>query len=671
MSVQGDNHAGSAADLAGEETRHACVLALTVATPNALVTLLSSLGDTSWRVRKAALNAVERLRAEPTLVHALIDGLGSHDNAGLRNACAEALAQLGEIAVPELSAVLRTIDLDQRKFIVEVLGLIGTRSARQSLLGALDETDSNVRAAVVDALGQIGGPEVVHELTARLASQPEDLQLAVYVLDALARVQARLPVAQLLGWLNQRQLARFVYPLLGLSQDKAAFAALVSGATASSRGTRRMALPALKRLIGELGPVYEAELSQLLRAQAATREALLECCQEDDDHVAEAAVLLLGILGDVRDAAAVLQVCASRGLLQAGMRAIAHMGSGTVALLLAALEAVDTQTQLLFLDAIEAVGDAGAVPELLKLATSGNPYTAGAAMRALGRLAGPESIALLMNVARRAEPELVRQAVFALDGIGVRHAEAVAHAVRRAIEAGDVEPAWLAVLGSVGRPEDVDVVIGACRHLDYAVRVAAVEAAQAFGSRVPESCVIASLADGEARVRAAAARALSAYRGDVVLAALLEAVHDSDPWVVAEAARALGAVGGRRATQALQLAANSSVAPIVIAALQSLSRLEPQGLVATLRKSLRHADPEVVREALGVAARLDAGFASEALTEGLQHRSWDVRLAAASLLVANGLRVPLGMVEGSLAREAEPLVREKLERLRDMLGAST
>ena len=664
-------HVKDAEHTDAEEAQHRRVSGLQPDAPDALAVLIESLGHTSWRVRKASLEAVDRMRQQPRLVGALIDGLASHDNAGLRNACAEALVQLGEQAVPEVATKLRTPDLDQRKFIVEVLGLIGTRSARQSLLGALDEADSNVRSAVIDSLGQIGGPEVVHELTARLLDKPDDLQLAVYVLDALARLRARLPSAQLLTWLKHRQLARFVYPLLGLSQDKAAFAPLVDGIVASSRGIRRVALPALVCLADELGPVYEAEIAQMLRGRADISVALNEALQEEDSKVAESAVTLLGLSCNARDAVTMLQTCSSRGFLQAGMTAVGRLGSQVVGPLLDALDLVDTQTQLVFLDAIEFVGDGGAVPELLKLSRSSSSYTAGAAMRALGRLAGPESIEPLMQVARSEESELVRQAVFALGGIGARHPEAVAQTVRHAVQAGDLQPAWIAVLGSIGRDTDIDVVIASARHQSAEVRVAAIDAARAYGSRIPETTLLQAMHDSESTIRAAAARALSAYRTEASLAALLEAMRDMDPWVVAEAAQALGARGGRSAVQALQLAANSSVALVAIAALQALSRLEPQGLESTLRKALRHADPEVVREALGVVASLDVDFVADALTEGLRHRAWGVRLFAASVAISHRIALKSDVIEASLQTETEPLVKEKLHRLLSMAGDLT
>ncbi|HET6346543.1 MAG TPA: HEAT repeat domain-containing protein [Myxococcota bacterium] len=655
-------------DPAVEEETHARVVALSPQDHEALAQLYHGLGDLSWRVRKAALVTLQRFRAVPKLVETLIGGLGSQDNAGLRNACAEGLVFLGDTAVEELGRALYTADLDQRKFVVEVLGLIGTRPALESLLGALDQADTNVKSAVVDALGQIGGPIVTAELTRRLAEKPDDLQYAVYVLDALGRCRACLPVASLLPWLGQKQLARFVYPLLGLCQDVAALAPLVQAVVTGSRGVRRMAMPALVTLWRSLDARADATVSALLGQHPNAVDVLVDSLG-DEDGIAEAAVRLLSLCNATAHAAKVLDMCAARGMAQVGIESMSRLGPAVVVPLIEAMETTDVQAQLLFLDVIESVGDASAVPALLRICYSAHPHLAAAAVRAVGKLAGADVVGPLMQVVRtRDEAELSRQAVFALARIGERHPDVVASHMRRALEVGDVQPAWLSVLGSVRRSQDIDVLVASCKHMNPEVRRAAVEAAQRFGSQIPETCMLEALRDEHPRVRVAAARALSTYGSEASLQALLGVMTDLDPWVVAEAARSLGAVGGRKATHVLHLAASSSSAPIAIAALQSLARLGSDGLESTVRRALQHAEVEVVREALAGAVRIGGKLAQEALEGALSHRSWDVRWAAAEALLDTRLPVPLNVINAASERETEPLVRERLERLRTSLG---
>lgn len=658
---------GSAAvDPAQEEENHQRIVDLQPHSHEALAVLYQSLGDPSWRVRKAALAAVERFTADSKLATTLISGLGAQDNAGLRNACAEALVNLGERAVFDLTQALSTADLDQRKFVVEVLGVIGTPQAQHALFAALEQSDSNVRAAVVDALGQIGGPSVVEHLKTRLQTSGDDLQLLVYVLDALARCGAHMSPGELAPLLKHRSLLRFVYPLLGLSHDKAALAPLVDAVAVVSRGARRTAVLALAELIeGLAGQDYKDHLAKLWGGKNAIRDALTQSLDDEDEAVVRAAIRLLGHYGDPKTAPKLLQVAAMRGLVQVALDAAVAMGPQAVPSLMQALDSADVQSQLLYLDVVETLGDPVVVPGLLDLTAVPNAHLAGAAVRVLGRLGDVNVVGPLMElVRRRDEREITRQVVFALGSLGMRYRDEVATQMRRAISQGDVQPGWLSVLGALRRPDDMDVVSAACGHLDPEVRRAALEAAAAYGSRLSETALIAAVSDEHPKVRAAAAKVAAAYASDAVVQALLESLHDLDPWVVAEAARSLGTMQARRSIAQLQLLVSSPVAPIAIAALQSLARLGTSELDGLVRKALQHPDGEVVREALSVAvASPQKPLAVESLKFGLKHRAWDVRWASAEQLLLLRLPVPKQLLEQCLADEGEPLVREKLMRL--------
>ena len=103
-----------------------------------------------------------------------------------------------------LTAALRDPKPRQRKFIAEILGRLGTGSALHVLLDALDDDDVNVRSAVAEALGTIGGDTVRMKLLAKLreADRAGDLQTCVYILDALARVRAVLSFEDLSPWVD-------------------------------------------------------------------------------------------------------------------------------------------------------------------------------------------------------------------------------------------------------------------------------------------------------------------------------------------------------------------------------------------------------------------------------------------------------------------------------------
>ena len=143
--------------------------------------------------------------------------LGDADNAGLRSACAEALARMGELAVPALTQALGT---RRRRSSASSWWRCSASSAQRRARrapGALDDKDENVRSAVADSLGRGGGDEAVELLRTRLRERQGDLQLSAYCLDALGRLGARLPLAELLPYVRDAALSRLVFPLLALS----------------------------------------------------------------------------------------------------------------------------------------------------------------------------------------------------------------------------------------------------------------------------------------------------------------------------------------------------------------------------------------------------------------------------------------------------------------------
>ncbi len=645
------------------EQRHAQALALTPGTPEAAQELLGFLGDPSWRVRKAALLAFERFRDDKEIVRPLVSALADGENAGLRSAAAEALGRMGELAVPALVVALGTPDSDQRKFVVEVLGAIGTPAAQTALLGALRDSDDNVRSAVADSLGRGGGSGTIELLLRELKAAGGDLQLSAYLLDALARVGARLPVADLEQWLARPGLERLVYPLLGLSLDPRGATSLLDALTRSSRGARGVAVRALERLWREVDVRAKDEIARAVSGRPEARAALLDAARDTDDALASAAVNLLATLRDVSLAPALLEAAACRPFVQTAVQAVTAMGAPACAALLGAYDGADVESRVLFVEVIEAVGDAGMSKQLVQIAGGPDARPAEAAVRALAKLAGIEAVDELFHLLESSDPEVRREVALALSGIGLRFPQPVASRVVARLAAAEVQPELLLILGTIGRAEDVQHLLAAVHHRDPEVRRAALEACLSQREPVDEGTLIFALADEHPRVRAAAARVLGSYRSERVIEALLVATRDEDPWVVAEAVRALGHIGGERAVSTLQMASGSSASQVAIAALQGLFRLNPQGLSAAIRRALGHADAEVAREALQTSMRLGEELARPVLLEALQHRSWHVRLAAADMLGNRGIAVPHDVLEARQHAEPEALVREALLRL--------
>jgi HEAT repeat protein len=645
-----------------EEARYRGVRRLT-GVPAEVPAALTLLADPSWRVRKATVLMLRRFGQASELASALVAGLASTDNAGLRNACAEALVTAGAAAVAELTAALATPDPGHRKFIVEVLGAIGGDAARGALTASLRDEDANVRAAAAEALGRIGDEEAVRPLIALATAPTTTLMERVYLFDALAASGFRVDLDLLEPWLGEPTLQRQVLVLLGRCGEERAVAPLLAGLEAPTRSTRAVAARALGDLIEGTGDGRRRRIGSHLSPGSAGRRVALELLEHEEDAVVDAAVRLLGATADARLSPQLLAACACRPVVETGTRVVLSMGRAAVAPLLDAFDAVGTEARVLFLEVVEVLGDRSVVPALLEIASGPDNRACEAALRVVGRLAGDEAVDRLMDLVRKREAETARAAAMALADVGARAASVVAEKVRATFLGGDQRPEWLLVLGVLGRTDDLDILEASTHHREPEVRCAAVEAARAVGPEFPENTLTLLLTDESSRVRAAAARALASYHSDRTRDALLAVARDRDPWVVAEAVRSLGQFRGEDVESVLADASASSVSPIAISALRALFRLNPAGLDTLIERALTHADPEVVRDGVEATMRLPAATARRLLQAALASRYWTVRAAAARALLNRRLALPAAEVHDLLMVEDEPLASEALEQL--------
>ena len=159
----------------------------------AVAPLVDSLGDPSWRVRKAAVERLTALEDVSGPVRALVPALADGENPGRRNAALEALTRFGAAAVPVLVEASHDADVDVRKQAVDALASIGAPAAAQRLAELLGDVDPNVRAATAEALGAIGAHEAVALLEARVEADPEPL-VRLSALRSLARLEVSVPV---------------------------------------------------------------------------------------------------------------------------------------------------------------------------------------------------------------------------------------------------------------------------------------------------------------------------------------------------------------------------------------------------------------------------------------------------------------------------------------------
>lgn len=205
---------------------------------------LARLEDPNRGVREAAAEIVERLPLN-TSGPKLVSLLGS-PHIEIRNLAAKILMKIGGGVVGDLLAGLKTDDQDVRKFIVDILGVIGSKNAVQELIQLLfSDPDDNVVVSTVEALGKIAAPEALEPLI-RFFNERSDMQIETI---------------EAVGFIAQPAGQIFLQKLLGETDDPLMLLALVD---ALGNSGDPGSIPALAGIFGRVGAELDKRVVQAL-----------------------------------------------------------------------------------------------------------------------------------------------------------------------------------------------------------------------------------------------------------------------------------------------------------------------------------------------------------------------------------------------------------------------
>ncbi len=255
---------------------------------------------------------------------------------------------------------------------------------------------------------------------------------------------------------------------------------------------------------------------------------------------------------------------------------------------------------------------------------------------ALGRLAGPEQVPVLVAALDDANPDLRWRALDALTCMGRRAAPAVPALVKalgnsEAAVRGGAASALQAI--GVKAQAAVEPLKKALRDRDGGVRVAAADALWAitFQAEPTVSVLVAALKDSDADLRSGAAEALERMGPAAVAAgpALIAALKDQEQFVRYSAAIALGSIRpeSKTAVPALMATLKDEDSYVRAQAAEALGRYgsDAQSAAPALMAALKDEDGSVRWQSADALGEIGpaAATAIPALIEVLQHDSDD------------------------------------------------
>lgn len=662
----------------------------------AIPRLVESLGDLSWRVRKAAVERLVGSVEADTVASALIEALADGDNPGRRNSAVEALMACGPVVVPRLVEALGADDIDVRKLVVDAMAGIGDVSARGPLVGALADEDPNVRAAAADALGVLGGDESAAALQSSAIRGDEELLVRFSALRALARLDVSVPSAELQGVVADPVLRPAAFALLGACEDDGAEDLLLKGLASSSRASREAAMEALLARLGRGGPDAAEHLTRRIRETAVSTGGFLEVAVErlgDADLAARLMIVqFLGLIGTPECVRPILEAGRDEAIAEVAHATLEALGTVAERALDDAWPAFDGELRRSCCALFARLHGDAANGRLLEALKDSDAELRTEAARALGARCSGESLADLVHrleVATQEDEVEARDEVEALVGalIELGHSsradlvddtvEQLGPRLESPVES--VRRAAAAVLAEIARPQDADRMIALLRDPSARVRRLAVGGLVRLDPETAAEPMRLALADESPLVRVAAAFALGAAPSPSVLSDLQRLLVDEDPRVAAAALRGIGthcAAGQESPPQDLELALRlledslrASDRPgevrggvVALAALDALEAIGGPEAARVAAVALERPEPEIVQVAVGCVGRQGDRETLCELIAVVQHPSWAVRGEAIQTLADRGVARALPAILRRLETEQDSFVRDVIVR---------
>ena len=436
-------------------------------------TLAASLRADDWQARRAAVADLAP-QADGDLLHAIVDALRlEHRDFNLLSSALQLLSASDVDVTAPLAALLDDEDVDLRVQVALALGDHQTPGAVSALIRALEDPDVNVRFHAIESLGRLHAGDAVDALAA--IASGDDFFLVFPAVDALARIRDARVSPALVPLLERATIAEPVADALGELGGADVVRPLVAqlngaGPVASlARALARLHERYEQRYGG--GAAIVAEFQSAVSASGGHRILdALSACERGD---LRALVTVLGWLRGEAVHRALAQLLGRPDVRTEAIESIVRQDTGIVDVLVEQLDAADLDTQLAAVVALGRLGDRRATPAVSGL-LGGPRDIAVAAATALARIGDVSAHGALVPLLAHPDAAVRQAAIGALNSLG--HPGLATHVVSL-LESDDatLRESAVRIGGYFGYAEAVDGLLARADDPIEGVRRAAVE----------------------------------------------------------------------------------------------------------------------------------------------------------------------------------------------------
>jgi len=607
--------------------------------------LVAVLGDESWRVRRAAVDALARRTPQETIKDLLRSLREEHNNLSILNSALQILSLSDLDTLTPLTDFLQDPDVELRTYAALLLGEKHDNRAAPALMKALDDPDVNVRYHAVEALGKLRAAEAVDALLA--VAETRDFFLSFPALDALGRIGDARAAERIVPLLEDPLLCPAAADALGHIGEGDVIAPLAellnkheTPATVIAQALT-VIYERYERRYREGGHIADSARAAI---GAAGAQRLIDAIQDAGVDELRPLAVVMGWLEGPAVERAMTRLLGNPALRKEVVEALSRYGNRVVELIIEQLGMDDLETRKAAIIALGRIGDARAVPALTEILTDDDELVIIAA-GALAKIGDRQAFDALIGLLGHANATIRQAAVGALNSIG--HPEMGAR-----MEAFLVDPdplireSAVRIAGYFGYEQCHELLLARTGDGDENVRRTAVEHLPYLEHEQVVPVLGRALREDTPRVRAAAARALSQLDDPGAAAALLQALADTDPWVRYFAARSVGRHGNYEAIATLtRMAKEDTAGHVRIAAVKAIGEIDGAETVPILAVFAESPEEDLAGAALAALGHSDQPEARMQLLKALRSSDSARRIGAVrglgrrcDLAVANTLQ---------------------------------
>jgi len=598
--------------------------------------LFNSIGDESWRVRKAAVDALARTEdgeVVEKLIHILRD---QHKDLSVLNSVLSVLSITNIDTTMPIVWLLNDPDDDLRIYAAQVLGDKFDSRAIPGLINALNDSNQNVCYHAIETLGKLRAESAVEPLVRIIESQ--DFFLSFPAIDALVRIDDKSVATRLVPFIQDPLLCTPIIEALGKLGDEEAVEPL--SLLLNKQGTPVCAIAkALADLYNRYEKMYGegSHISDLAsyNINLTGAQNLIDSLDNANSEELRVLALVLGWLEGKSIEKALTRLLGNPSARREVVEALVRYGSRVTDLLTEQLNSEDIETCRSAIIAIGRIGDTRAVPYLMNVLGRDEELTV-VAIGALAKIGDSRSFYALLDLIGHSNISIRQASVGALNSLG--HPEMPEHIKELLLDENPlVRESAVKIAGYFGYPDCVDSMLDLAGDGNESVRAAMIEHIPYLESEKALSVLFNAIKYDTPKVKAAGVRALSHVDGKEAFSYLLEALKDEDSWVRYFACRSLGHKGLPDAVDALIEAAGEDNARYVrFAAIDSMGRIGGPKALSVLGKMKESPDEEIARSAINALGKVDHPDALPPLFSALKSRNPELQKDAAQALGEHG-----------------------------------